>query len=160
MSNAEVAAEIDVRQLATIAGIGSHGRAPARRIVVVDGPYHIARDRVLPSWRERDQKIDRDVFPLEQASHIDDIVGALGVTDQNQRTALAGGMIFDNVRNCRLPSQMPDGLSFDPFTPEFCGQRVEPGREYAKPAAQEIDSGVRLSRGVPYERSCNAEDAK
>src|SRR5262249_49250054 len=92
--------------------------------------------------------------------HIDDVVGALRVTDQDQRAAVTGGMIFDNLGNCRLPGQMPDGLGFDPLAPELCRHRVEPGREYAKPAAQEIDSGLRLSRAAPNERNGNTEDAQ
>src|SRR6266478_7479454 len=118
-------------------------------MVIVDRPHHIAWNRVLQNWRERNQQVDRNFFPLEQTSHFDHVVGALRVTDQDQRTALAGGMIFDDVRNGRPPGQMSDGLGFDALAPELFGKAVEAGREYAKPAAQKIDPSLGLGGATP-----------
>src|SRR4051812_42212876 len=44
---AEIAAEIDVRELPVIAGLGVDRRAPARRMIVIDGAHHISRNGVL-----------------------------------------------------------------------------------------------------------------
>src|ERR1700732_2792205 len=98
MIKADVAAEIDVRQLATVTGIRAYGRPPPGELVLVDAPHHIARNRALPSWRERDQKIDGNVLPLEQTSHIDHDICALRVTDPEQRTHVAGGRPCDDAR--------------------------------------------------------------
>src|SRR4051812_43162428 len=105
-------------------------------MVVVDGPHYIARDGVLEKRRERDQEVDGNFFPLQQTSHLDHVVGALRVTDQDQSTGVAGGTILDDARNRRPPGQMSDGLGCDALAPELFGEAVEAGREYTKPTAQ------------------------
>src|SRR6516162_10648471 len=47
------------------------------------------------------------------------------MTDQDQRTAVARGMIFDDVRNGRPPGQMSDGLGFNALAPQLFGKAVE-----------------------------------
>ena len=39
---------------------------------------------------------------------------------------------------------MPHSLGFDALAPELCRKCVKSGGEYAKPAAQEIDTSLRL----------------
>src|SRR6266496_3795281 len=118
-------------------------------MVVIDCPYHIARDRILQERRERNQQVDGNFFPLEQASHFDHVVGALGMADQDQWTALPGGTIFDDRRNRRPPGQMSDGLGFETLAPQLFGKAVEAGREHAKPAAKKIDPSLSLGSATP-----------
>src|SRR5436190_21580940 len=55
---------------------------------------------------------------------------------------------------------MPHSLGFDALAPEFRRYCVKPGREYAEPTAQKIDSSLRFGRTAPHQRNGNAENAQ
>src|SRR2546421_4888670 len=65
------------------------------------------------------------------------------MTDQDQRAARAGGMIFDDVRNRRPPGQMlPVGLSLLIFG-AACGRRIHlpDGRRWCRSLRGRLDLG-------------------
>ena len=58
--------------------------------------------------------------------HLDDVVGALRMPDQDQRAALSGLVILDDIGNGGLPGQMSDGFGLHAFTAEIVRHRIEP----------------------------------
>ncbi len=71
----------------------------------------------LQKRRERDDEVDLNFFLLEQARHVDDVVGALGMTDENESAELACLVRLYDARNCRFPGQVAYGLRFDALVP-------------------------------------------
>src|SRR5262249_34284851 len=76
------------------------------------------------------------------ARHVDHVVGALGMTDENERAELAGLVRLYDARNRRFPGQVAHGLGFDSLAPQVGGEAVKPGREHAKPSAQQINASL------------------
>src|SRR5215472_3452410 len=108
--NGRIVGQIDVDQLTVKARLGFQRLPPSGRLIVIDRFDDIRGDAILHEGREGYQKIDGDVGGLERPRHVDDIVGPLRMTYQNQGTGAAGSALTENFGHFVLPTQVPDHL--------------------------------------------------
>jgi hypothetical protein len=65
---------------------------------------------------------------------------------QDDRTGSSRRALGRNLRHCRFPGEMTDGLGLDALAAQFVSQGIHAGGEHAEPAAQQIDLGLGESR--------------
>src|ERR1700722_11618110 len=127
--NGRIVGQIEVDQLAVKAGLGFQRLPPSGRLIVIDRFDDIRGDTILHERRESYQKIDGDVGWLERPRHVDDIVGPLRMTYQNQGTRAAGGALTENFGYFVLPTQMPGHLRIDTEPLELVRECIKPRRK-------------------------------
>jgi len=97
VGNGPIVSHVNVGELAVEAAVGGQRCAPAGRLIVVDRPHDVRRERILHERGESHQEVDGNLARLERTRHIDHVVRALGVPHQDEGAGVARGPLVQDV---------------------------------------------------------------
>src|SRR5271156_6919261 len=110
--------------------------APTGRLVIVDRPYDVCWNGILPIRSKRHQQRNRHIVRLKHPGHVDDVVGSLRVAHQYERVGLALDTLPHDFVCRSFPIQMTSYLGADALGLERLSDFVKTCREHTEPTSQ------------------------